>query len=64
MGTHGSRGWDEFYMGSHIEKVVRTSPVPVFAVRRYANHISVHDIVFPYTLKIDQPGIFVKVKEL
>ncbi len=64
MGTHGSRGWDSFFMGSHIEKIVRTSPVPVFAVRGYANPGSIHDIVFPCNLKLDQHEIILKVKEL
>ncbi|GLU51699.1 universal stress protein [Dyadobacter frigoris] len=64
MGTHGSRGWDGFFMGSNIEKVVRTSPVPVFAVRGEANLKSIHDIVFPCNLKLDQPEILLKVKEL
>ena len=64
MGTHGSRGWDAFFMGSNIEKIVRTSPIPVFAVRGSANLRSIHDIVFPCNLKLDQPEIILKVKEL
>lgn len=64
MGTHGSRGWDSSFMGSNIEKVVRTSPIPVFAVRGSANLKSIHDIVFPCNLKLDQPKIILKVKEL
>jgi nucleotide-binding universal stress UspA family protein len=64
MGTHGSRGWDGFFMGSNTEKVVRTSPVPVFAVRGSADLRSIHDIVFPCNLKLDQPEMILKVKEL
>ena len=64
MGTHGSRGWGEFFMGSNIEKVVRTSPVPVFAVRGYTDLLSINDIVFPCNLKLDQSDVISKVKEL
>ncbi|NIJ52562.1 universal stress protein [Dyadobacter arcticus] len=64
MGTHGSRGWGEYFMGSNIEKVVRTSPVPVFAVRGDQNRKSIHDIVFPCNLKLDQSEVLSKVKEL
>lgn len=64
MGTHGSRGWDAFFMGSNIEKVVRTSPIPVFAVRGSPNLKSINDIVFPCNLKLDQTEVLSKVKEL
>lgn len=64
MGTLGSRGWGGFFMGSNIEKVVRTSAVPVFAVRGNPKLKSIHDIVFPCNLKLDQPEILLKIKEL
>jgi len=52
MGTKGSRGWDQFFMGSNIEKVVRTSPVPVFAVKSDVQVSSIRNIVFPSSLKL------------
>jgi len=64
MGTHGSRGWNEFFMGSNIEKVVRISPVPVFAVKSSTPLRSIHNIVFPTSLKSDQPEIIEKIKTL
>ena len=64
MGTQGSRGWGEFFMGSNIEKVVRTSPVPVFAVKGFADFDSINNIIFPCNLNLDQPEILQKVKEL
>ena len=64
MGTKGSRGWGEFFMGSNIEKVARTSPVPVFAVRGTHNLKAINDIVFPCNLKLDQPEILLKIINL
>ena len=64
MGTHGSRGWDEFFMGSNIEKIVRTSPVPVFAIKSETPVRSVHNIVFPVSLNSEQNTIIEKVREL
>ncbi|WP_090336145.1 universal stress protein [Dyadobacter koreensis] len=64
MGTHGSRGWDGFFMGSNIEKIVRTSPVPVFAVKSKIAVRSVHNIVFPISLSSDQNTVIEKVKNL
>lgn len=34
MGTHGRRGLDRLILGSVTERVVRSSPVPVLAVRQ------------------------------
>jgi len=64
MGTHGSRGWDGFFMGSNIEKVVRTSPVPVFAVKSNTEIKTVHNIVFPVSLNSEQNTVIEKVKEI
>lgn len=64
MGTHGSRGWNDFFMGSNIEKIVRTSPVPVFAVKKKTTISSVHNIVFPTNLKLDQKDVVEKIKAI
>ncbi len=64
MGTHGSRGWDEFFMGSNIEKIVRTSPIPVFAVKTNTALRSLHNIIFPVSLNFENSTIIEKVKEL
>lgn len=64
MGTHGSRGWNDFFMGSNIEKIVRTSPVPVFAVKKKTTLKSVHNIVFPTNLKLNQNEVIEKIKAI
>lgn len=35
MGTHGRKGIDRIIFGSVVEKVVKTSPVPVLTIRPY-----------------------------
>ncbi|MEO6285368.1 MAG: universal stress protein [Dyadobacter sp.] len=64
MGTRGSRGWGEYFMGSNIEKIVRTSPVPVFAVRGSMNPKSINDIVFPCDMKLNQLEMIEQIKHL
>jgi nucleotide-binding universal stress UspA family protein len=64
MGTRGSRGWDQFFLGSSIEKVVRISPVPVFAVKGDTRINKIKNIVFPCNLKTNQPALIQKIKVL
>jgi nucleotide-binding universal stress UspA family protein len=64
MGTRGSRGWDQFFLGSNIEKVVRISPVPVFAVKGNTRINTIKNIVFPCNLKINQPALLLKIQSL
>jgi nucleotide-binding universal stress UspA family protein len=35
IATHGVSGWHHFIVGSVAEKVIRTAPCPVFAVREH-----------------------------
>jgi nucleotide-binding universal stress UspA family protein len=64
MGTHGSRGWEEFFIGSNTEKIVRTTSVPVFAIRKAVDVAHIKNIVFPTTLELHQHELVDKVKEL
>jgi nucleotide-binding universal stress UspA family protein len=64
MGTHGASGWQEFWVGSNTEKIVRTSPVPVLAIRKSIELKKITDIVFPTTLHLDQTYLVNHVKEL
>lgn len=54
MGTHGATGWKEFFVGSNTEKVVRTSSVPVIAVRKAPAVSDIRDIVVPTDLDLTQ----------
>lgn len=62
MGTHGASGLKEFLVGSNAEKIVRTSPVPVIALKNPLK--TVKHIVFPSNLNTEQEELTLKVKDL
>ncbi len=65
MGTRGTSGVREILVGSNTEKVVRSSPVPVIAVKSYKPADSIRNIVFPNTLHTEkQENLVMKVKAL
>ncbi|QOI95970.1 MAG: universal stress protein [Flammeovirgaceae bacterium] len=65
MGTKGASGVKEVLIGSNAEKVVRRSPVPVIAIKKYAKASSIKNIVFPNTLDTEkQEDLVMKVKAL
>jgi nucleotide-binding universal stress UspA family protein len=64
MGTSGSSGLTEIFIGSNTEKVVRHSSVPVLAVRQYVEISSIKNIVFPTLMNLDLTEFMKKLKEL
>ncbi|MFN3841195.1 MAG: universal stress protein [Cyclobacteriaceae bacterium] len=65
MGTKGASGIKEVVIGSNAEKVVRRSPVPVIAIKKYVKASSIKNIVFPNTLDTEtQEDLVMKVKAL
>jgi nucleotide-binding universal stress UspA family protein len=65
MGTKGASGVKEVLIGSNAEKVVRRSPVPVIAVKKYVKASSIKNIVFPNTLDTEsQEDLVMRVKAL
>lgn len=64
MGTTGASGFQEVFIGSTTEKVVRHSPVPVLAVRTAPELASIKKILLPTTLSLNQAEFIHKVKEL
>lgn len=65
MGTKGASGVKEFMIGSNAEKIVRTSPVPVIAVKDYPKGGIIKNIVFPNTLHTElQEDLMMKVKAM
>ncbi len=47
MGTHGTNGFEELFMGSTSHKVVNLSPCPVITVREGFNVSEIRSIVLP-----------------
>lgn len=64
MGTSGSSGFQEMFIGSNTEKVVRFSTVPVLAVRKSFALKSIKKILVPSTLQLNQARFIDSLKEL
>ncbi|MBX2827765.1 MAG: universal stress protein [Flavobacteriaceae bacterium] len=46
MGSHGSSGFKEMFIGSNAEKVVRTSKIPVLVIKNEHPNFEINDFVF------------------
>ncbi len=64
MGTQGATGWKEFFVGSNTEKIVRTSEVPVIAVRKAPAVSVIQNIVVPIDLDLNQHDWIGRLKAL
>jgi nucleotide-binding universal stress UspA family protein len=47
MGTHGAKGFNEYFMGSNAHKTVTVCPCPVITVQSHAKKLGFTDIVIP-----------------
>jgi len=64
MGTSGTSGLSEAFIGSNTEKIVRFSTVPVLAVRKSFTLKSIKKILLPSTLQLNQTKFIERLKEL
>jgi nucleotide-binding universal stress UspA family protein len=64
MGTHGASGLKEYFVGSNTEKIVRSSPVPVLAIKKSLPLTSVSNVVFASSLELNQTDLMDKLKKL
>lgn len=65
MGTKGAKGIREWMVGSNAEKIVRSAPIPVIAVKDYIPGLRIKNIVFPNTLDTNnQEDLLMKIKAL
>ncbi|MFX0557899.1 universal stress protein [Maribacter sp. CXY002] len=60
MGSHGTKGVSELFVGSNTEKVVRTSDVPVLVIKEQNPTFKIKKIVFACSFKDDSILAFKK----
>jgi len=51
MGSNGSTGWNEVFVGSNTEKVVRTSEIPVLVIKDNQEDFKINKAVFASDFK-------------
>lgn len=47
MGTHGAKGFDEYFIGSNAHKAVTIAPCPVITIQHHAKKVGFKKIVMP-----------------
>ncbi|MDX1769639.1 MAG: universal stress protein [Arenibacter troitsensis] len=62
MGSHGSTGFNEIFVGSNTEKVVRTSNVPVLVIKEPNSNFTINNILFACSFSEDMIPAFKNVK--
>lgn len=63
MGSHGASGFQEMFIGSNTEKVVRSSDIPVLVIKKEEGEFSVEKFVFASDFSEEIKGSFSKVVE-
>lgn len=62
MGSHGSTGFNEIFIGSNTEKVVRTSDVPVLIIKQQNPNFRIKNILFASNFTEDMVLAYKKAK--
>ena len=62
MGTLGSTGLDELFIGSNTEKVVRYAKCPVLAIPQKANFRDIKDVVYATNLSNNEDIVIERLK--
>lgn len=63
MGSHGTSGFMEMFVGSNAEKVVRTSDLPVLVIKDNHAEFSIDRFVFASDFKIDNKETYRQATE-
>lgn len=63
MGSHGASGFQEMFIGSNTEKVVRSSDIPVLVIKKEEGEFSVEKFVFASDFSEEIKSSFAKVVE-
>ncbi|MDY8134947.1 universal stress protein [Aquimarina sp. 2201CG5-10] len=64
MGSHGSSGLSEVFVGSNTEKVVRTSDIPVLVIKNEIEDLTIKEVVFACDFKIENIDSYHKATRL
>ncbi len=64
MGSHGSSGLQELFVGSNTEKVVRTATIPVLVIKEKTKNFSISKAVFATDFNAENLGAYSKTNEL
>tara|TARA_R110002050_G_scaffold286468_3_gene437004 strand:+ start:87126 stop:87947 length:822 start_codon:yes stop_codon:yes gene_type:complete len=62
MGSHGTSGFNELFLGSNTEKVVRTSDIPVLIIKSPDSNFKIKKILFACSFDDDSALAFKNVK--
>ncbi|WP_417856275.1 universal stress protein [Xanthomarina gelatinilytica] len=64
MGSHGTSGLSEIFVGSNTEKVVRHSEIPVLVLKHKFNKDHLKDVVFASDFSAESVAVYQKAKTL
>lgn len=64
MGSHGSSGISEFFIGSNTQKVVRRIHLPILVIKQPITDINFDQIVYASSFNMNEKRAFLKFKEL
>jgi nucleotide-binding universal stress UspA family protein len=64
MGSHGSSGLREVFVGSNTEKVVRTSEIPVLVIKSRLSKSAIKKVVFANNFSNEGISSFLKARKL
>lgn len=64
MGSHGSTGLREVFVGSNTEKVVRTATTPVLVIKEKMKDFAVQNVVFACDFKEENVDAFQRIRSL
>jgi nucleotide-binding universal stress UspA family protein len=64
MGSHGASGFQEIFIGSNAQRVLRQSPAPVLVVKQYTGPFEPKQIVFASNFEPEAQNAFAPVAAL
>jgi nucleotide-binding universal stress UspA family protein len=64
MGSSGTSGWEEFWIGSNSEKIVRNAPCPVITIKGETDPNQLKKVVFASTFQELDPLVAARIKNM